>query len=157
MHHHAPAASTRPRQPEHGGDLLRTALTERLGSQTAEPGISCQADEAGLTGRNRSSNRLHNGRCRRIDAAINRITVVWRHSCNDNSRAPEARSLSQPQPPGSTFCQKVNAIGLPLRRLNHSRAAVTGGKNDLAPVRGIPGGVADTSNLLLIHCAPVTC
>ena len=42
---------------EHDRFLPRTALTERDGSLTTRPGISCQADGAGLTGRKRSSNQ----------------------------------------------------------------------------------------------------
>ena len=49
-------ASAHPRQPEHGRDSLRAALTGRLGSENTEPGISCQADRTGLTGRKRNCN-----------------------------------------------------------------------------------------------------
>jgi hypothetical protein len=54
IHRRSSIGSAHVRQPEYGRDLLRAALTGQQGSENAEPGISCQADGAGLTGRKRN-------------------------------------------------------------------------------------------------------
>ena len=53
-HTNSPSPRNHALHPSDGRFLLRAALTGRRGSGIARPGIACQADGAGLTGRKRN-------------------------------------------------------------------------------------------------------